>query len=129
MTDPNAGETEQRDAQQGEQRPQPCGLALADRNGKCKRAKGFDGDSNAEGDAGQRVVETQVHHRQRGGKCARRQPRPAGEPAQPGADRHAQDDPRDKEPDEDGPDRAKCGEQTDRERGADLLADRGDDHH
>ena len=41
MTDPNAGETEQRDAQQGEQRPQPRCLALADRNGKGERSKGF----------------------------------------------------------------------------------------
>ena len=94
---------------------------MADYNGKCKRAKGFNCDSDAEGDAGQRVVEAQVHHRQRGGKCGGRQPRPAGQPTQPGADRHAQDHPCDKEPDEDGPDSAQRGKQTDCVGGTDLL--------
>ena len=101
---------------------------MADDYGKRKRAKGFNGDGNAERNASQRVVEAQVHHRQRGGKCARRQPRPPGQPAQPGANRDAEDHPCDEEPDEDGPDRTERGEQSDRERRADLLADRGDDH-
>ena len=39
MTDPNAGEAEQRDAQQREQRPHPRRLASADNDGKCKRAR------------------------------------------------------------------------------------------